>query len=197
VSRRVIKTVPITEEGRQHLNELAQRRPIDAVKFFEFKSSLAYGPEDNEDVERGAVQPSDRSSVIQPQSVQPDSKPPAEIVQPDQAPSPVPPSVSSASPRIPVSPIMPQRASPNPAASPMSPVNPRRVSFGPSPASPAPHQPVAASPAPVHKPPTPVKEYGRSKRGQIPNRQMGPYQVNSVSIPQQGLLCGLEPSDHG
>jgi hypothetical protein len=132
-------------------------------------------------VERVTVQPSDRSSVIQPQSVQPDSKPPAEIVQPIQAPSPVPTSVSSASPRIPVS-TMPQRASPNPAGSPMSPVNPRRVSFGPAPASPAPDQPVAASPAPVHKPPTPVKKYGRSRRGQIPNRQMGPYQVNSVSL---------------
>ena len=137
VSRRVIKAVPMTEEWRQHLNDLAKKRPIDSAKFFEFKSTLAYGPEDHEDVERATVQPRDRSSVIQPQIVQPDSKPHADIVQPVQAPSPGPTSVSSASPRIPVSP-MPQRASPNPAASPMSPVNPRRVSFGPAPASPAP-----------------------------------------------------------
>jgi hypothetical protein len=189
VSRRVIKAVPMTEERRQHL---AKRRPIiDSAKFFEFKSTLAYGPEDHEDVKRVTVQPRERSSAIQPQSVQPDSKPPAEIVQPVQASSPGPTSVSSASPRIPVSP-MPHRASPNPATSPMSPVNPRRVSFGPAPASPAPDQPVAASPAPVHKPPTPVKEYGRSKRGQIPNRQIG-----QLSISQQGLLRGLRPPDHG
>jgi hypothetical protein len=181
VSRRAIKAVPMTEEWRQHLNDLAKRRLIDSAKFFEFKSALAYGPEDHEDVERVTVQPSDRSSVIQPQSVQSDSKPPAEVIQPVQAPSPVFTSVSSASPRISVSP-MPQRASPNPAASPMSPANPRRVSFKPAPASPAPDQPVAASPAPVHKPLTQVKEYGRSRRGQIPNRQMGPYQVNSVSL---------------
>ena len=148
VSRRVIKAVPMTEEWRQHLNDLAKQKPIDSAKFFEFKSALAYGPEDHEDVERVTVQPSDRSSVIQPQSVQPDSKPPAEIVQPVQAPSPGPTSVSTASPRIPVSPIMSQRASPYPATSPSSPVNPRQVSFGPAPASPAPDQPVAASPAP-------------------------------------------------
>jgi hypothetical protein len=67
VSRRVIKAIPMTEEWRQHINELAKRRPIDATKFFEFKSTLAYGPEDHEDVERVTVQPSDRSSVIQPQ----------------------------------------------------------------------------------------------------------------------------------
>ena len=162
VSRRVIKAVPMTEEWRQHINELAKRRPIDSAKFFEFKSILAYGPEDHEDMERVTVKPSDRSSVIRPQSVQPDSKPPAEIVQPVQAPSPVPTSVNSASPRIQVSP-MPQRASPNPAASPMSPVNPRRVSFGPAPASPAPDQPVAASSAPVPKPSTPASEGIRQK----------------------------------
>jgi hypothetical protein len=64
---RVIKAVPMTEEWRQHLNDLAKRRPIDSAKFFELKSTLAYGPEDHEDVERVTVQPSDRSSVIQPQ----------------------------------------------------------------------------------------------------------------------------------
>ena len=180
VSSRVIKAVPMTEEWRQHINELAKRRPIDIAKFFEFKSTLAYGPEDHEDVERVTVQPSDRSSVIKPQSVQPESNPPADIVQPVQAPSLGPTSVNSASPRIPVSP-MPLRASPNPAASPMSPVNPRRVSFEPAPALPAPDQPVAASPAPVPKPSTPVKEYGRSRRGQIPNRQMDP--IRSTQYP--------------
>ena len=83
VSLRVIKAVPMTEEWRQHLNELAKRRPIDSAKFFEFKSTLAYGPEDQEDVERVTVQPSERRSEIQPQTVQPDSLPiPAEIVQP-------------------------------------------------------------------------------------------------------------------
>ena len=71
------------EEWRQHLNELAKRRPIDSAKFFEFKSTLAYGPEDQEDVERVTVQPSERCSEIQPQTVQPDPLPiPAEIVQP-------------------------------------------------------------------------------------------------------------------
>ena len=33
-----------------------------------------------------------------------------------------------------------------------------------------------------YKPPTPVKDYGRGKRGQITNRQLGSYQVNSVSL---------------
>ncbi len=128
-------------------------------------------------MKRITVQSSDRRSVIQPQSLQSDPLSiPAEIVQPVQAPFPGTTSVSSSSPRIPVSP-MSQRASPNPAASPMSPVNPRRVSFGPAPASTAPDQPVVASPASVPKPPTPVKDYGRSRRG-----QMGPYQVNSVCL---------------
>ena len=165
VSRRVIKAVLMTEQWRQHLNELAKQRPIDSATFFEFKSTLAYGPENQEDVKRVTVQSSERRSMIQPQSVQSNPKPiPAEIVQPVQAPSPVTTSISSSSPRIPVSP-MPQRASPNPPPSPMSPVNPRRVSFGPAPASTAPDQPVAASPAPVPKAPTPVKDYGRGRRG--------------------------------
>ena len=46
----------------------------------------------------------------------------------------------------------------------------------------APAQPVVASSAPMPQPPTPVKDYGRGRRGQIPNRQMSPYQVNSVSL---------------
>ena len=134
-------------------------------------------------MERATVQPGDIRSVIQPQSVQSDPMSiPSEIVQPVQAQSPGTTGVSSSSPRIPVSP-MSQRASPHPSSSPpMYPVNPRRVSFEPAPASPAPDQPVAASLAPVHKPPTPVKDYGRGRRGQIPNRQMGPYQVNSIYL---------------
>jgi hypothetical protein len=128
MSRHVIKAVLMTEQWRQHLNELAKQRPIDSATFFEFKSTLAYGPENQEDVKRVTVQSSKRRSMIQPQSVQSNPKPiPAEIVQPVQAPSPVTTSISSSSPRIPVSP-MSQRASPNPPPSPMSPVNPRPVS---------------------------------------------------------------------
>jgi hypothetical protein len=41
VSRRVIKAIPMIEEWRQYLNELAKRIPIDSAKFFEFKSTLA------------------------------------------------------------------------------------------------------------------------------------------------------------
>ena len=141
-----------------------------------------YGPEDQEDVKRVTVQPSDKRLEIQPQSVQPDLMPlPAEIVRPVQASSSGTTSFNPTSSRIPVSP-MPQRASPNPPASPMSPVNPRRVSFGPAPALIAPIQPVAVSPAPVPKSSTPAKDYGRGRRGQIPNRQLGFYQANSVSL---------------
>jgi hypothetical protein len=103
VSRRVIKAVPMTEEWRQYLNELAKRIPINSAKFFEFKSTLAYGPEDQEDVERETVQPGDRRSVIQPQSVQSDPiSIPSEIVQPVQAQSLGTTGVSSSSPRLPV-----------------------------------------------------------------------------------------------
>ena len=173
--------------AEHRVNELAKRRPIDSAKFFEFKSTLAYGPEDQEDVERVTVQPGDRRSVIQPQSVQSDPiSIPSEIVQPVQAQSLGTTGVSSSSPRLPVLP-MSQRASPHPSASPMYPVNPRRVSFGPAP----------ASPAPVHKPPTPVKDYGRGRREQIPNRQMGPYQVNSVYLNKVYSLGRLGSSDHG
>ena len=177
VPRRVVKAVPMTEEWRQHLNDLAKSRPIDPAKFFEFKSTLAYGPEDQDDVERATVQPSVKRSEIQPQSLQPDPTPiPAEVVQPVQAPTPGKPSTIAALPRVPATPRPQQSVSPE---APESPAQPRRVSFGPAPASIAPVQPVAADPAPVQVP-SPQKEYGRGKRGRVPNRQMGPYSVNSI-----------------
>jgi len=179
VPRRVVKAVPMTEEWRQHLNDLAKRRPIDPAQFFEFKSTLSYGPEDQENVERTTVQPSVKRSEIHPQSVQPDPQPiQAEVAQPVEAPAPERSSVNTASPRIPVSP-KPQRTASAPSE-PQSPISPRRVSFGPAPAQTASVKPVAVAPASV-QPPTPQKEYGRGKRGKIPNRQLGGYQVNSVA----------------
>ena len=46
VPRRVIKAVQMTDAWRNHLNDLAKRSPIDPTHFFEFKSTLAYGPSD-------------------------------------------------------------------------------------------------------------------------------------------------------
>ena len=48
VPRRVIKAVQMTDAWRNHLNDLAKRSPIDPAHFFEFKSTLAYGPPDLE-----------------------------------------------------------------------------------------------------------------------------------------------------
>ena len=48
VPRRVIKAVQMTDAWRNHLNDLAKRSLIDPAHFFEFKSTLAYGPSDLE-----------------------------------------------------------------------------------------------------------------------------------------------------
>jgi hypothetical protein len=44
VPRRVIKAVQMTDAWRNYLSELAKKSPIDPAHFFEFKSTLAYGP---------------------------------------------------------------------------------------------------------------------------------------------------------
>jgi hypothetical protein len=36
----------MTDAWRNHLNDLTKRNPIDPAHFFEFKSTLAYGPSD-------------------------------------------------------------------------------------------------------------------------------------------------------
>ena len=48
VPRRVIKAVQMTDAWRNHLNDLSKRNPINPAHFFEFKSTLAYGPSDLE-----------------------------------------------------------------------------------------------------------------------------------------------------
>ena len=52
VPRRVIKEVQMIDAWRNHLNDLAKRSPIDSAHFFEFKSTLAYGPSDSKIEER-------------------------------------------------------------------------------------------------------------------------------------------------
>ena len=47
VPRRVIKSVQMTDNCSNHLKDIAKRRPIDPAHFFEFKSTLAYGPSDS------------------------------------------------------------------------------------------------------------------------------------------------------
>ena len=44
----MIKEVQMIDAWRNHLNDLAKRSPIDSAHFFEFKSTLAYGPSDLE-----------------------------------------------------------------------------------------------------------------------------------------------------
>ena len=52
VPRRVIKAAQMTDAWRNYLNDLAKRSPIDPAHFFEFKSTLAYGPSDSKIKER-------------------------------------------------------------------------------------------------------------------------------------------------
>ena len=139
VPRRVIKAMPMTEEWRQHLNELASRKPIDPAHFFEFRSTLEYSPSDKEpEEERTVEERTEANTVINSQRSQP-----VPIVQPTVAELPV---SLPASPRpvqqSPVSPVYspPARADPSPPA---SPPGRRRISFGNPPAPrPEPQSPI-------------------------------------------------------
>eukprot|EP01036_Dinobryon_divergens_P044492 gene44492-biopygen35868 len=64
VPRRVVKAVPMTEEWRRHLNELAKSRPIDQAHFFEFRSTLEYGPADKEPKEELPVEERTEANTI-------------------------------------------------------------------------------------------------------------------------------------
>ena len=147
VPRRVVKAVPITEEWREHLNALAKQRPIDPANYFEFRSTLEYGPSDmepnsEERTERTTVENTvinSRRSQLLPLPIQPTVA---------ESPVPLPPVPSPVyqppSPSVSKSPA-PSSAMPEPQQSPQSPVARRRVSYsGSPPPRPEPHSPVAA-----------------------------------------------------
>ena len=135
VPRRVVKAVPMTEEWRRHLNELAKSKPIDQSHFFEFRSTLEYSPADKEPKEERTVEErTEANTILNSQPVQ-ISKPPV-AAQPVSAP------VSSASRQ---SLVLPEY-SPNPPASP--PAARRRISFGPPP-PPAASRQEPSSPVPT------------------------------------------------
>jgi hypothetical protein len=72
VPRRVVKAVPMTEEWRRHLNELATSKPIDQAHFFEFRSTLEYGPADKEPKdERTVEERTEANTIVNSQPSQP------------------------------------------------------------------------------------------------------------------------------
>eukprot|EP01036_Dinobryon_divergens_P061975 gene61975-biopygen36094 len=161
VPRRVVKAVPMTEEWRRHLNELAKSRPIDQAHFFEFRSTLEYGPADKDPKEERPVEQRTEANTIvnsRPlQSVQ--ISQPTVVDPPLKAPTPSP---SQISPVLPVySPAMP-----------MSPLSRRRVSFGPPPPAASQQEPSSPVPKPSEAIKVPLLDqrfddahgYGKGKR---------------------------------
>jgi hypothetical protein len=173
VPRRVVKAIPMTEEWRQHLRELATQRPVDPAHYFEFRSTLEYSPADREikDEERAEARTVENTIVNRKPS-----QPAAISVQPGVvAPSAPPldpgPEIRPPSPPLPRSPA-PSSAVPQ-SEPPQSPVARRRVSFGDSP--PPRQQPTSPVPAPVETTKIPLLEqkydeqqYGRGKRERKP-----------------------------
>jgi hypothetical protein len=146
VPRRVVKAVPMTEEWRRHLNELATSKPIDQAHFFEFRSTLEYGPADKEPKdERTVEERTEANTIVNSQPSQP-----VQISQPTVVDPPVLAPVPSPSRSSPVLPVY------SPAI-PASPSARRRISFGPPPPA-APRQ-EPSSPVPVPSVPTQVPLY--------------------------------------
>ena len=122
VPRRVIKAVQMTDEWRTHLNELARRDPIDPAHFFEFKSTLAYGPSDlktEERVQEEQAEPAQRAA-IPPESIMKDALTPLQDVPVITNPMVMTPPVAAQPDYTPRAEIAP----------PASPLPRRRVEFG-------------------------------------------------------------------
>ena len=126
VPRRVIKAVQMTDFWRNHLNDLAKRSPIDPAHFFEFKSTLAYGPSDSK-IEERKVEEQIVERVQMP-IPQPASEPIIPAIVVPASPGPVAAAPTQVS--LPAEEEQQMRFAPTAVMPPASPMTRRRMEFG-------------------------------------------------------------------
>ena len=150
-----------TDAWRNHLNDLAKRSPIDPAHFFEFKSTLAYGPSDSK-IEERKVEEEQIAERTQMPAVQPAPEPIVPVIVVPASPVP-----AAATPGQVSSPAEEQqvRFAPTSTAPPASPMPRRRMEFGsPLPATIAASQPDPKRPIPMYDKGAPLIVEGKRPR---------------------------------
>jgi hypothetical protein len=160
VPRRVIKAVQMTDAWRNHLDDLSKRSPIDPAHFFEFKSTLSYGPSDLEIEDRKVEeQIVERTQMPAPQPV------PEQIIPVTVAPASPEPVAAVHTQGDPAQEEQQVRFTPAAVAPSASPMPRRRMEFGlPLPAIIAAAQPDPQRPIPMYDKGAPLIVEGKRPR---------------------------------